>query len=132
MKRPFQKKLFTGFSTYDAGFDMNITHYDVDLIKRDLLNHFNTRIGERVMRPEYGCRIWDYLYEPLNHVRDDIVSEAVRICNNDSRVSVQYVNVEQLDNGLRVEISLTYALLDVTDTFSLDFERRQNAEITQN
>lgn len=25
-----------------------------------------TAPGERVMRPEFGCRVWDYLYDPIN------------------------------------------------------------------
>lgn len=38
----------------------------------------STRIGERVMRPEFGCRIWDYLFEPVNARTLGLVEEAVR------------------------------------------------------
>ena len=46
--------IFRGFSTVDtvkAPFSLS----DMELVKRDLLNEFNTRKGERVMRPNFGC-----------------------------------------------------------------------------
>ena len=55
--------LFKGFSTVDK-VRAPYTLTDADLVKRDLLNHFYTRIGERVMRPTFGSVIWDYLMEP--------------------------------------------------------------------
>ena len=33
---------------------------DSELVRADLLNHFNTRVGERLMQPEFGCLIWNF------------------------------------------------------------------------
>ena len=55
--------LFKGFSTVDKN-RAPYTLTDTNLIKRDLLNHFYTKKGERVMRPNFGSIIWDMLMEP--------------------------------------------------------------------
>ena len=120
------RHIFTGFSTIGAENTKNWTIYDVELIKRDLYNHFNTRIGERVMRPEFGCRVWDYLMEPFNEtIKDLIYQEVIRVCNADSRVSLQNSDILSYDNGIRIEITLYYEPLDMTDTFLMDFNNRQ-------
>ncbi len=55
--------IFRGFSTVDkvkAPFALS----DMDLVKRDLLNEFNNRKGERVMRQNFGCIVWELLMNP--------------------------------------------------------------------
>lgn len=123
-----RQTIFRGFSTVGADTARSWRLYDSALVRRDLLNHFMTRMGERVMRPTWGCRIWDYLMEPLTDaMRDLIIDEAVRICREDTRVEVTDVSVREIDYGLRVAISLNYLPQRVADTFSVDFESRQEA-----
>jgi hypothetical protein len=122
------KKIFTGFSTAkeDSGGQRDWTVHDIELVKRDLLNHFNTRMGERVMRPDFGCRIWDYLMEPMTGVvHDDIVSEVQRVCQADTRVIETDINVFDFPNGIRVSMTLEYVPYGIFDTFTATFERRQ-------
>lgn len=121
--------IFTGLSTAGATVSKQWTYHDIELIKRDLMNHFNTRVGERVMRPTWGCKIWDYLMEPLTPgIRDLIAGEAIRICENDSRVTVEDVQIISMASGVRVELTLRYKPFSVSETFYVDFEARQAAE----
>lgn len=123
------QNIFKGFSTVGAPLKKEWTFYDIELIKRDLMNHFNTRVGERVMRPDYGCKIWEYMMEPLTGgMRDLVVAEAIRICESDSRVSVDKVQVYTMGSGIRVEITLSYDPFSVIDTFYVDFDARQDSE----
>jgi phage baseplate assembly protein W len=124
------KHYFKGFSTVGTSLSREHTFYDIELIKRDLMNHFYTRIGERVMRPTWGCRIWDYVMEQFTpSVRDDIVSEVIRICRAETRVTLDEssVLVYERNQGIRVEVPLVFSPHNVKDTFSLDFERRETA-----
>jgi phage baseplate assembly protein W len=122
------KRYFKGYSTIGATRSREHTYYDIELIKRDLMNHFQTRVGERVMRPGWGCRVWEYVMEPLTAAnRDAIVSEVLAICNADTRVSVDEMSVQVYERnyGLRVEIGLVYRPFAVSETFAVDFERRE-------
>jgi len=40
---------YNGFSTYNRSKHFRLT--DFDLVRQDLMNHFNTRKGEKLMNP---------------------------------------------------------------------------------
>lgn len=123
---PRMKNTFIGFSTVASDKKRNYKLHDRDLIKQDLLNHFHTRIGERVMRPEYGCRVWDYLMEPFTTtIKDQTVREVTRIIETDPRVEIVELYVSAYKHGLRVEAVLDYQPLGERDQFRIDFENRQ-------
>ncbi len=54
-----------------------------------------TAPGERVMRPDFGCRIWEYMFEPINATTLGLMSEAVReaVARWEPRVTVDDVRV---------------------------------------
>ena len=52
--------IFKGFSTIDK-IRAPYSLFDQELIKRDLLNEFQTRRGERLMKPNFGSIIHDLL-----------------------------------------------------------------------
>ena len=69
------------------------------------MNNFNTRPGERVMMPNYGCGIWNYLYEPFDQTTVDAIKhEAQQVINNDPRVTMQTINVIQFEYGIRLDM----------------------------
>lgn len=99
---------------------------DIDLIKRDLLNHFMTRMGERVMRPNFGSLIWDLLDEQLtSDVRQQIINDAIRICQSDPRVKLIQTIVVDFDQGVRVENTLEFLGWGIVDTMFATFQKNQ-------
>ena len=120
-----QRRLFIGFSTQEMEGKRGWSVSDVDLIKRDLLNHFYTRMGERVMLPTFGTIIWDKLFEPFTDgVRQEIIDDVTRIVRTDPRVSLQGVNVSTSAHGIMVAIELKYEPWNSVGTFALEFDRR--------
>jgi phage baseplate assembly protein W len=62
---------------------------DKNLIIMDLINHFNIRKGEKLMNPNYGCLIWDRLFDPLTPaLKDAIIKDVSAIITSDPRISV--------------------------------------------
>jgi phage baseplate assembly protein W len=55
----------------------------------------STAPGERLMRPQFGCRIWDLLFEPINANTLGLMAFAVReaIAQWEPRVQVENVEV---------------------------------------
>jgi phage baseplate assembly protein W len=118
-------RLFIGFSTQEMEGKRGWAVTDIQLIKRDLLNHFYTRLGERVMLPTFGTIIWDKLFEPFTEgVEDEIVEDVKRIVRSDPRVTLQAVNVSTSAHGIMVAIELKYEPWNSVGTFALDFDRR--------
>lgn len=119
---------FKGFSTVDR-IRAPYTLDGRDLVKRDLLNTFYTKKGERVMRPEYGSIIWDLLMNPDDtatekEIRDDVD----RIIESDPRVDLINTTIIYMDHTIRLEIALRYALLNDSDTLYLEYTREIEGE----
>jgi phage baseplate assembly protein W len=118
-----QAQFYKGFSTVDEN-SASVKLFDYELIKQDILNHFNTRKGERLMNPEFGTTIWDSLFEPLTPaVKQSIAEDINRILALDPRVIPTQVDITQGDYGFRVELTLTYKGTDVSETMQITFDR---------
>ena len=68
--------IFKGFSTIDK-IRAPYSLFDQELIKRDLLNEFQTRRGERLMKPNFGSIIHDLLMEPEDTITDDEIRDDI-------------------------------------------------------
>ena len=114
---------FIGFST-DKKKKPPFTLTDLDLVKQDLLNHFLTRKGERVMRPNFGSIIHDVLMEPFDNLtRQDVEDDCREIVGNDPRVELLDVIVENQEHLLKVELYLQYNVDQSKDVLELRLER---------
>ena len=99
-------RIYKGFSSNNINAVNNML-YDADLIKQDIYNHFMTAKGERVMLPEFGSIIWDYLYEPLDAQTKSIVrADAESIISQDPRVQLVDLNVVGFEHGIILNITL--------------------------
>ena len=115
--------IFKGFSTVDQ-VRAPYTLTDIDLVKRDLLNEFYTRKGERVMRPNFGCIVHDLLMNPEDtFTEEELREDILRIVNKEPRVEFLDMNIYSVDHALRVELHLQFVVLDEEDTLYLEFTR---------
>lgn len=122
------QRYFIGYSTQNSADTGVRTLYDIALVNVDLMAAFQTRVGERVMRPDYGCKLFDYVMEQLTPtMRQMIINEALRICSLDSRLIMHNAQVFDLDQGFRIEITLEYLPWRVIQTFTMTFETSEQA-----
>ena len=116
-------KMYKGFSTISANTE-NFALYDFQLIQQDLLNHFYTRQGERLMNPTFGTVIWDLLFEPLTEELKNVITENVNeIINYDPRISATQVIVTQYESGIQIECLLTYMPYNISQAMQLRFDQ---------
>jgi phage baseplate assembly protein W len=119
---------YRGFSTINQYKKFKLT--DLELIKRDLLNHFAIRKGEKLMNSEFGSIIWNVLFEPLTpDVKALVVDDIQRVVNYDPRVRVDNVLVDQFDYGLQVQVEMTFLPDDLSDVLILQFDKELNTVI---
>jgi phage baseplate assembly protein W len=120
---------FKGFTTLDR-VKAPFTITDQDLIKRDLLNEFYTKKGERVMRPNFGSIIWDLLMDPndgdlVNAVTEDIQ----RIVAKETRVELVDLTVYVADHAISADVLLKYLPFNNSESLYLIFEKQINEGI---
>jgi hypothetical protein len=81
-----------------------------------------TAPSERVMRPEFGCKIWDLLFEPVNANTLGLMAQAVReaVAQWEPRVELEGVEVEpdRVDAAL-VRIQVRYRVRATNDRRNL-------------
>jgi phage baseplate assembly protein W len=113
---------YRGFNTIDQSKKFRLT--DLDLVKRNLLNHFKIRKGEKLMQPNFGSIIWNTLFEPLTEeTKKIIVDDVTAVVGYDPRLIIDGVIIQQLDSGLQLQISLTYKPANLTTTMNLNFDK---------
>lgn len=116
-------KMYRGFSTISTDSE-NFNLYDLNLIQQDILNHFHTKQGERLMDPSFGCVIWNLLFEPLTpEIKNLITNNVNSIINYDPRVAASQVIVTQYESGIQIECVLTYLPYNVSQTMQLRFDQ---------
>ena len=120
---PPVSKAYRGFSTV-ANEMGNFSLYDIELIKQDLINHFNIRQGEKLENPNFGTIIWDCLFEPLTPaLQDAIAQDVTNIVNYDPRVSADQIIVTQYESGIQIECVLTYLPYNISEQLQFKFDQ---------
>ena len=115
--------IYKGFSTVDPT-NYGGKLFDFDLIKQDIINHFNTRKGERVMNPTFGTIVWDLIMEPLtDQITRLLTDDITTICNFDPRVSPLEIKINEYEQGYLVELTLLMKSTDETSTLRLAFDQ---------
>jgi phage baseplate assembly protein W len=116
---------YKGFSTVDRTKKFSLV--DFELVKQDLINHFSIKKGQKLMNPNFGSLVWNALYEPLTEdVKSTIVNDVTRIVTYDPRLRVDQVILDEFDNGLQIEIDMTFLPGDFSDRLSLTFDSTSN------
>lgn len=83
------------------GKDMKIA-YDLNAIKNSIVNLFNTVPGERLLLPDYGCDLRQYIFESINESNARFIGRTIKrsIEQWEPRVNVLNINVDAyVDQG---------------------------------
>ena len=92
-------------------------------IERALRTIVLTAPGERVMRPDFGCAIWDLLFDPLNDNTLGLMAQAVRdaVGRWEPRVELDEARVIPDEDGGLVWIDLVYRVRSTNHRHNLVF-----------
>lgn len=116
-----RKPVFIGFNTVNQPnppYNLN----DIALIKRDIENTFATPIGSRVMLPNYGTRIYEYLFDPFDeYTKNAIIADATNVIQSEPRVDLVSIDVYQEDQALNIIMVLLFKPESITDNLFVSF-----------
>lgn len=121
--------LYTGFSSSEFAHKKKFRTRDFEIVKADLLNHIYTKKGERVMMPKFGTRIPEMVFEPLDDITIDIITDDLTgVFDFDPRVRTLSLQViaDHENNAINVVADLYYVELNMQDRLTLNivFEGR--------
>jgi uncharacterized protein len=95
----------------------------VEDIRESLEILFTTARGERVMRPDYGADLSQYLFEPLDTTMRTYVRELVRdaILFHEPRIRLLDMKLETVDEEGRLQLELTFEIKGSNSRFNFVF-----------
>ena len=91
-------------------------------IDRSIVMVLSTAKGERLMRPQFGCAIWDQLFEPINANTLGLMAQGVRDAVNQWEPRVELEDVKTTsdqDTQGKVVIDITYRIRATNDRRNL-------------
>lgn len=76
-----------------------------------------TSPGERVMRPEFGCAMWEHVFAPVNASTLGLIEQNVReaILRWEPRVELTEVTTSPTGDGAAIEIAIGYRVRATND-----------------
>lgn len=83
---------------------------DVNDIVQSMKIILSTRKGERLTNPHFGCAMHDYLFEPINEITVNMITDAIKnaLIEYEPRIIIEDINVdfaEQLEGIVNVELN---------------------------
>jgi phage baseplate assembly protein W len=116
---------YLGFSTNPKFKNFKAT--DFELALEDLMNHFNIRVGEKLMHPTFGCIVWDMLFENFTEeVRQAIVENVGEIIDAEPRLNLNTITVDEYDQGLQIDLELQYVNSPLATSLSVFFDQNSS------
>jgi phage baseplate assembly protein W len=116
---------YKGFSSNEI--KNNFKLYDIELVKRDILNHFYIRKGEKLENPNFGTIIWDLLFENFTpEIKELIVKDVEQIINYDPRIAINSVTIDTTDMGIRIQADVVYLQFNISERMSFNFDKENN------
>ena len=83
-------------------------------IKQSLEIYFNTKLGERIMRPDYGCVIHEHIFDKIDDSILNILSFELtqNIGQIEPRIIIEKIQIKQsrIGNG-ELKISIEYKII---------------------
>jgi len=113
---------YIGYSTVGSTYGSK-TLTDIDIARRDLLNHFYTRRGERVQNPTFGSILPDLVFEPLDAQTERLANDDVdAIVNNDPRWKpLETLLSKPTEHSLEIKVRLEYIDTGTAEELLLNF-----------
>jgi phage baseplate assembly protein W len=79
-------------------------------------------MGSRVMLPSFGSNIFNYLFDPFDqYTKDMIIEDAIRVIEEEPRVSLVSIDVFQEDQALTIVMVLLFRPESITDSMYVTF-----------
>mgnify|MGYP001386988605 FL=1 len=103
-------------------------------IKQSLEIYFNTKLGERIMRPDYGCVIHEHIFDKIDDSILNILSFELtqNIGQIEPRIIIEKIQIKQssIENG-ELKISIEYKIIssNVRDNIVFPFYINEGTNI---
>ena len=106
----------------------------VEDINQSLAILLTTSLGERVMQPDYGCNLKDFLFEPQNTTLITYIEDVVRnaIVYHEPRIKVNRIKVDsdqQVEGRLLIDVAYTIRTTNTRSNYVYPFYIQEASDL---
>lgn len=76
-----------------GGRDMKVA-YDINAIRNSIVNLFNTNKGDRILLPDYGCDLRQFIFEPISNSRGQLIGRTIEKSVQAWEPRVRIINID--------------------------------------
>jgi phage baseplate assembly protein W len=123
------KNIGLGKNTTDSK-DIRVDN-DILAVKNSVRNILTTKKGEKILAPEFGSSLEQYLFEPVSEVYARMIGQEILndIENFEPRIRVQKIKVVPQPDENQYQILVVYSFLDITKENVLNILALRGGEI---
>lgn len=103
-------------------------------INQSLAILLDTSLGERVMQPDYGCNLKEFLFEPQNSTLTTYMEDVVRtaIVYHEPRIKVNHIHIEtdqQVEGRLLIDVAYTIRSTNTRSNYVYPFYIQEASDL---
>lgn len=95
--------------------------YDIHAIQNSVVNILTTKKRQKILEPEFGLRIEDYLFEPVSTTVASVITKEITdaIINYEPRIKIVQLNVIPYYDEQVYQINLIYSIPSLKTSVTL-------------
>lgn len=123
------KSIGLGVSTVESN-DI-VVDYDIKAVQNSIRNIFTTRKGQKILSPNFGSSLEQYLFEPVTPIYGRAIGQEIleSIQQFEPRIEVTNVKVDPYPDENTYRIAVAYKFLDIKKESMLLMFAKQGGEI---
>ncbi len=111
-----------------------VTTSDVVDINKSLHILLSTRLGERIMVPDYGCNLEELLFQPLDVTLKTYIKDLIKtaILYHEPRIDVQTISLDstnELEGEIQIIIEYIVRITNSRANMVFPFYKKEGTEI---
>jgi phage baseplate assembly protein W len=109
------QSLNVGLGDNPANVNDILIDYDLDAIKNSLRNIFTTKKGQKILNPQFGCSLEQFLFSPISEAGAKVIAKEILngVERFEPRIQINNIFVNPLPDDLLYKISIYYTLLEI-------------------
>lgn len=105
---------------------------DVQAVRNALYNIFSTKKGQKILSPEFGTSLEQFLFESITPVMGQIIGENILSSLSRYEPRIEVLNITVVPNADEnfYKIKLTFKFIDINKSSSIDILMDKSGQIT--
>jgi len=113
------------FQNSTQGFYFDLTKTTKESVKSNLLHLLLTKKGARLYKPDFGCDLYQYIFDPMDNQTFDLIKNEIVTAIQSNIQGINIDNIEMTTDSHALNLQVNYSYNDgiflVKDLLNIKF-----------